>query len=289
MNKFKHLLLASAVTLVPVTAHAVPVGVVHIGLEGDGQQFSIDQMIDFLGNDSRFDSVTEIDVDSDGVPTLVDLSAFDALMVTTDSRSGTTTGGGLGTQVGDLLDDFVAGGGRLVMTAFTGNSSIGVDGEVTAIAPFSSVGNNAPAGALDLGGIDPTDLLFEGVDNFDSSFASTITLTATGVELAAYESGTPGVITNADGTFLFINAFPGETERFSETDNDFGQLFANALFFQATDGIGDVPPAPPPPPPPPGPPPPPPPTVVSEPGSLALIGTGLSALGLTRRRRQNKI
>lgn len=282
MRCFKSLLLTSALAFVPGAAYAVPVGVVHIGLEQDGQQFSIDQMISFLQTDRRFDSVTEIDVDTDGVPTLNDLSGFDALLVTTDSRSGNITGGGLGTQLGNVFDDFVGGGGRLVMSAFTGNSGIGVDGEVTAIAPFASVGGNAAAGVLDLSLVDPMDLLFDGVTNFDSNFASTVNLSVSGVLLASYESGTPGLITNDDGTFLFINAFPGDNASLNQQGNDFGNLFANALFFQATDGMGDtMPPAPPPPsPPPPGP------TPIPEPASAALLGAGLAALGLARRKRK---
>jgi hypothetical protein len=201
--------------------------VVHIGVDDSGS-YGIDNIVNYLLTDSRFDSITNVDVDASGVPTVVQLAAYDSVLIVTDNRVGVITGGGLGTQLGNVLDDYVMGGGRVVFSTFSGNSDIGVEGDILTLAPHVPTGGNASAGTLDMGTAVTSHFAFQGVSSFESEYASTITLSGAGVLLASYQSGTPGVLTVADDSVMFVNGFPADMADHMN-GSDFGLVFANAL------------------------------------------------------------
>jgi len=222
------LLLGALVGLQPGSALAVPIdiAVVHIGVDNAGV-FGISNAINFLGGDARFASIANLDVDAAGVPTAAALSAYASLLVVTDNRAGVLTGGGLGTQLGNVLDDYVFGGGRVVLTTFAGNNDIGIDGDILGIGPYISTGINAPAGDLVLPPLVPHPV-FDGIGSFSSTYASTIILSPLGIALANYNTGTIGVATVPGDAVMFVNGFPGNQSDYAN-GTDFGLLFANAL------------------------------------------------------------
>jgi len=208
-------------------AHATDTALIHIGVDDTGQ-FGMENIENFLQADARFSSVANIDVDTAGVPTLAQLSAFDSVLIVTDNRSGDISGGGLGTQLGDVLDDYALADGLVVLTAFAGNDLYSVGGQLLAIAPHTVVGANANAGDLDFMTADLAHPIFDNVSSFDSTFASDIGVAPGGTLLASYLSGTPAVLTNADDSVRFVNGFPATEDDYTN-GSDFGLLFANAL------------------------------------------------------------
>ena len=201
--------------------------VIHIGVVDTGEN-GIDNIVTFLQADSRFNVVANIDVDATAVPTLAQLAGYDSVLIATDSRLGTITGGGLGTQLGNVLDDYVLGGGRVVLTAFASSPNIGVDGDILTLAPHSPLGPNAPAGPLNMGTAVISHFIFQGVSSFASEYAGTIGISERGIKLASYDTGTIGILTVADDSVMFVNAFPGHMASFNN-GSSFGLVFANAL------------------------------------------------------------
>jgi hypothetical protein len=238
----------------PLFAVQYDSAVIHIGVDDTGG-YGVDNIVNYLQGTGRFSTLANIDVDASGVPSAAQLSVYDSVLVTTDNRAGTLTGGGLGTQLGDVLDDYVLGGGRAVLSTFAGNVDIGVDGDILSLSPHTPVGPNASAGTLNMGSAVTSHFVFDGVSSFVSEYASQVSLASGGIVLASYASGTLGVLTVADDSVMFVNAFPADGADHSN-GSDFGLVFANAL-------------APP----------------IPEPSSFALIGLAAASTGFLRRRR----
>jgi hypothetical protein len=213
--------------------------------------------VNYLQGTGRFSTLANIDVDANGVPSAAQLSAYDSVLVTTDNRVGTLTGGGLGTQLGNVLDNYVLGGGRVVLTTFAGNNDIGIDGQILALSPHIPTGGNALAGILNMGTAVTSHFAFYGVNSFVSEYASDVSVAPGGILLASYVSGTLGVLTVADDSVMYVNGFPAD-QFDHQNGSDFGLVFANAL------------------------------APIPEPSSFALIWLAVASTAFLRRRRREE-
>lgn len=211
-------------------AVARDVAIVHIGVAQSGSA-GIDNLLSYLSTDSRISAIQTFDVDANGVPTVAELSPYASVLVATDGFLNVPlTGGGLGTQVGNVLDDYVDAGGRVVLTAFAGDGTIGIDGDILSLAPFQSGGFNVIPGFIDMSTAAVAHFVFDGVSSFHANYASEISAANGGRVLARYYqfNSTPAILTNNDNSVIMINAFPGSLGDY-ELGTDFGRVFANAL------------------------------------------------------------
>jgi hypothetical protein len=202
------------------------VAVVHVGTDETGI-YGAQNAVNYLKNDSRFSSVADINVDVTGIPTAAQLAQYSAVLAVTDNRDGFNLDhGGKGTQLGNVLDTYVHNGGRVILSAFAGNSGLGIDGAILNDSPATIGNGNGFAGAMNIPASHP--FPFGGVNSFSSFYSSNIGLSAKGIDIANYASGTLGVVTTADNSVMFVNGFP-----FNQSDynngSQFGLLFANAL------------------------------------------------------------
>lgn len=252
--------LLGVVLSIPSMAGAAgtDVAVIHIGVDDTGP-VGIDNAVNYLLGDARFGTVDNIDVDAGGVPTLGQLAGYDAVMTVTDNRVGTITGGGLGTQLGNVLDEYVVGGGRVVIATFSGDTGIGIDGEILALAPHVPGTPNSTAGDLDISTAVLSHPVFAGVSSFNSTYANTIGVSGIGILLGSYLSGEECVLTVAGDSVMFVNGFPA-TQADYLNGTDFGLVFANALALTGQ-------------------------PVIPAPGAILLGGIGASLVSWLRRRR----
>ncbi len=229
------------------------IAVVHVGTDITGA-YGVSNIENYLSGDSRFSSVIDWNVDTSGVPTASQLSGDESVLVVTDANDGTLTGGGLGTQVGNVLQAYVDAGGRVVVGAFGGDANIGIDGGILTLAPYAPVtganAGNGTAGDLNFSTADLSNFVFSGVTSFTASYDSNVTLTPGGIALAYYMSGDLAVATIPNYWVMLVNADPNVAADLSNGTN-FGLVFANAL-------AGATP----------------------EPGTFGLMGLALAALGL---------
>ena len=231
----------------------------HVGTDITGA-YGVTNIESYLSADPRFSSVVDLNVDTNGVPSASQLASYESLLVVTDANDGTLTGGGLGTGIGNALETYVNGGGRVVVGAFGGDANVGIDGGILSLAPYAPVtganAGNGTAGALDFSTADLSNFVLAGVTSFTASYDSNVTLTPAGIALAYYTSGDLAVATNSAYSVMLINADPNVAADLAN-GSDFGLVFANAL-------AGPSP--------------------TPEPGTVGLVGIALIGLGALRRR-----
>jgi hypothetical protein len=234
------------------------IAVLHVGTDITGA-YGVSNIENYLRGDSRFSSVADWNVDTSGVPAASQLAAYESVLVVTDANDGTITGGGLGTLVGNVLETYINDGGRVVIGAFGGDASIGIDGGILTLAPYAPVtganAGNGTAGDLNFSTADLSNFVFNGVSSFTASYDSNTTLTQNGIALAYYMSGDLAIATNPNYSVMLVNADPNVAADLSN-GTDFGLVFANAL-------AGPTP----------------------EPGTFGLMGLALAAFGVLGRRR----
>lgn len=187
-----------------------------------------------LEADPRISSASVHAVDHLGVPNLATLMTFDSILISTTafSKGFPIDNGGTGTQLGNVLDDYVTNGGRVVFSGFTTLFGTSIDGDIEMMLPFDVViSGSGIAGLIDKSSIEPHPV-FSGVHSFDSSFAGDVAVSVDGEVLARYESFLPAVLTNHDDSIMLINAYAAWIPDYSN-GSDFGLLFANALTIPA--------------------------------------------------------
>ncbi|MFT4699279.1 MAG: hypothetical protein ACI9SJ_002445 [Flavobacteriaceae bacterium] len=197
----------------------------------------------------KLEETAEIDADTylsnGGTPTLAELQAYDAVFLFTDQGAVDPV------ALGNVLAQYVDGGGHVVDATFTGN--VQITGAYTAYSLYSNSGQSNGTN-LGIGTIyDPADAILTGVTNFDSGTASyhntggTVDPGAT--VIADYDTGTPLIIkkdnvgTSGTARRVFLNFYPPSSTvnpGFWNVASDGALLMRNALLWAINGGAPPI-------------------------------------------------
>ncbi len=228
--------LISLALLLPASASAIDVAV--YGWPSDAAwNIDVGNKIEGTG---FFDTV---DVFTSTTPSLSDLIPYDAVFIYSDG--GFSGGGG----VGDVLADYIDGGGGVVMTTFlfVNGGSLGFTGRIITdgYMPFTldSQAQNTP---LTLVPIESSHEILAGVSSFSGGTASyhnsSITVTPGATTVANWSNGQPLVAEWApfgSGVVVGVNVYAPSSDARSDfwaTSTDGDILFGNALVWAAGGG-----------------------------------------------------
>ncbi|MGD9616625.1 MAG: PEP-CTERM sorting domain-containing protein [Alphaproteobacteria bacterium] len=243
----------AAVMLAAAQAAAAPISVLIVQADGSPPTAELLATGDFS-------SVDVFDAES-GTPTLAQLQGYDAVLAYTNSEPADPAG------LGDVLKDYVDGGGGLVMKTYAFSNPWAIGGGITGTgyAPLVNVGVNGDvSGNIVQTAASP---IFDGVNlaaltYYHNSNSAHPALDATATLLADDGgAGIPLIAINAAGNIIGNNMFPGNC--CGGNNDEFYRLLANELLVVAGESITPVP----------------------EPGSLALLGASFVGWTILRRRR----
>ena len=205
------------------------------------------------------------------LPSLATLQAYDSVLAYTNSIPNNTAG------LGDLLADYVDGGGHLVLATYAYSSPWAVAGRITTsgYTPLLNLGVNDNVSG-DLVPTAPADPIFSGVDFAALTYFENANFAHPGLDIGATLLATDGagvnmIARNPAGNVVGLNLFPSAGAIWiGDNSPPLYQLFANALTPQEVDPVADVP----------------------EPATLAIwavAGAAGLAVGSRRRRRQKQV
>ena len=202
-----------------------------------------------------FGSVTALGNAADATPTLAQLQAFDAVLAYTNYFAFDPTG------FGDVLRQYVDGGGKVVLAAYGLTPGFGLAGGIMSpgYSPLTTGAGGAVAATLNALVASP---IFDGVNLGTLSFYTSANDGHPGLDsgatlLADNGDGVRVIAINADRTVIANNLYPGAQV---QSDPQFYRLLANELAF-LTQG-----------------------TETPEPASSSLLAMGLLGLAGWRRR-----
>ena len=243
MKNLKLLLIGSLLLLFSLNANAVSIAYVNASGGNVDYLNSYGHTVSYLNNPIGL--------------TLADLSGYEAVMVASNSIFTE------GTNIGNVLADFVDAGGALVMTEFVYQGVWALGGRVmtSGYSPFtidplsSGYYINSTLGTI----YDPASDLFAGVNtaNVGTNYQANVGLDTGAALVADWDSLRHALAYNAlvDSTIVGLNLFPGIVP-----NADTQRLVANAIDFSVNN------------------------VSVPEPPTLALISLGLLGLGYRRKK-----
>lgn len=194
---------------------------------GNTESDRLEIALNFLNG--NFDSITPIDGDAATLPTLSELRAYDAIMV---SPNHSWTYAGRSTELGNLMADYVDAGGGLVMTTFSWQypDINGLHGRIIdgGYSPFT--GGYSLYSFADLGSFTSHPIM-EGVNEVSGFYRDAAVPSEDAGIIAFWSDGTPFVAIDAGSGVVGINLFPESYS--SEISGDYARLYINALNWAA--------------------------------------------------------
>ena len=174
------------------------------------------------------------------VPTLAQLQQYNAVLVYSDTSFNNNV------AIGNVLADYMDGGGNVVLCtfAFWNSQGLSIQGRIKTAdyLPFT-VSNQSSPGGLTLVAVDPLHPILNGVSSFNggsSSYHNSPITTAAGATLIAnWSNGQPLVATRIPtaGRIVGLNFYPPSSAArgdFWLTSTDGARLMANALLWAAS-------------------------------------------------------
>lgn len=165
-------------------------------------------------------------------PTLAQLQAYRSVLVYSDNTFDDST------ALGNVLADYVDGGGRVVVATFAMNADgLGIAGrfESEGYLPVS-LGSQTGIGNGNLVAVDAGNPILEGVTSFNggsSGYAASVTLNAGAQLVATWDDAAATPLIAVKGNVTALNFYPPSSDAradFWAANTDGGQLMANALY-----------------------------------------------------------
>ena len=234
--RFKHIVLSASLICTVLWGSVVMAQNVAV-LGAPGSDAWNDDVVAKISAAGTFDSVTGMIVSS-STPTLLELSAYNAVIVYSDNNFGDADG------LGDVLADYVdAGGGVVVATFAFWDSGINIGGRLASggYLPFTQAAQASPGG-LTLVPVIADHPLLDGVTSFNggtSSYHNAVIDVAAGATLVAnWSNGQPliGTLSLTAGTVVGLNFYPPSSDArgdFWDSATDGDQIMVNALNYSA--------------------------------------------------------
>jgi hypothetical protein len=191
-----------------------------------------------LQNDLLSLGVPQVDLSNrsnQGPPTLAELQSYDVVVTWTNWPPVDAVGWG------DVLADYVDGGGAVVIGTFGWYDPVyDLEGRINdpGYSPFHAVGGN-PFSAGSLGAYDASHPIMQGVTSINGSYRDLVGVDPTATVVARWSDGLPFVGINESCNVAGITLFPGNGRRWS---GDAPLLYFNAVntVFSGCGGTVDI-------------------------------------------------